>query len=58
MLEYCRAVLTSIGRESGQTLAEYSLIFAFIVLAGMAFLIIFAVGLEPLYQTFTDALPS
>jgi len=58
MLEHCRNALRSIGSESGQTLAEYTLIFAFVVAAAIVMLGLLAVGLEPLYQSLVDVLPS
>jgi Flp pilus assembly pilin Flp len=58
MLEHCRNALRSSGSESGQTLAEYTLIFAFIVLAAVGLLALLALGLAPLYQPIIDVLPS
>jgi Flp pilus assembly pilin Flp len=51
------AAIQILGGESGQTLSEYALIFAFIVLAGMTALGLLAVGLDDPYDALTSALP-
>jgi hypothetical protein len=57
MLELCRRVRNNLNSEGGQTLSEYTLIFAFVVLAGITALGFLALGLAPPYQDLADALP-
>lgn len=58
MLDRCRiAVVQLLSSESGQTLSEYALIFAFVVLAGITALGLLALGLDDPYDALTSALP-
>jgi Flp pilus assembly pilin Flp len=49
--------VTLLTSERGQTLSEYTLIFAFVVAAGMTALGLLALGLDDPYDALTSALP-